>query len=325
MKVVKAKEYPQYFDLILKEYNAFYLKNFGEDLSEYMSSKYASLISSKGTYLILHREESQVFPIGVYNIGTVSNWGEVRLFYMRPSFFNKENFVSVWLTMLSNFDIDVKKVSFQSRFFTIPPYSAIFDFNLNFKIFKRIDMVYEIKNNEEKKESNLSFHTLPDNNYKSIAFLYYLTFKNSIDYKIIPYYQNIDYARSLVKSILDNNIGVYLPDISFIIKRGNIPSGLILASKLKDNAALLLAFGFFEQIRGKGYGREVLNNYLAEVRKKGYKKVYLTVTQENAPAYRLYSEFDFKKSAEYYLLISSVTEKIKKGKNIEEFRAKKIF
>ena len=313
-------------DLILKEYAAYYRKQFDEDLSDYVHSKYGSFLASPHTIIVVQQDESD-FPIGIIHLGTVNDWGEIRLFYIRPTFFTKDLFTTVWLKIAAHFPQKVKKVVFQSRLFSVAPYTALETFDVPMSRYTRSEYRLDMQEYMAvEKSSPFEFTPVLPSDKKSLAFLSYLTFKNSLEYDIIPYYQNIDYAQALVKNITNNTMGVFLSDISFIVKKENVPVGLILSSKLKDNNVLLLVFGLFEALRGKGFGKQLLNDYLNMVAEKGYAGITLTVTEENASAVALYQQAGFKQGSRFPLYVHELQRRPQQttDKTIKAFEPRSI-
>ncbi len=309
MKCIIAKENPMMLDLILKEYAAFYRKQFDEDLSDYIHSKYGTFLASPHTIVVINEGEDS-YPIGIVHLGIINDWGEIRLFYMRPTFFSKDSFTSLWLAITAHFPHKVKRIVFQSRLLAVPPYSQIPEFDIVFTNYTRSEYSLDVASYALKGENSI-FDLTPvvPTDKKSLGFLCFLTFKNSLEYDIIPYYQNIDYAQALIKNITNNSMGVFLQDISFVVKKDAIPVGLILASKLKDNKVLLLVFGMFESLRGKGYGKALLHTYLLRVKEHNYAGITLTVTEENASAVALYTAAGFTKGSAFPLFIHEIVKR----------------
>lgn len=309
MKCIIAKENPMMLDLILKEYSAFYRKQFDEDLSDYIHSKYGTFLSSPHTILVIHEGED-TYPIGIVHLGIINDWGEIRLFYMRPTFFTKENVTTLWLAVTAHFPSKVKRVVLQSRLLSVPPYTLISEYDIAFTKFTRAEYHLDLASFKETlHESVFELTPVAVKDKKALGFLCYLTFKNSLEYDIIPYYQNIDYAQALIKNVLNNSMGVFLEDASFTVKKDGIPVGLILASKLKENRILLLVFGIFESLRGKGYGKALLQSYLQKIVEKKYSAVTLTVTEENSAAVALYTDAGFTQGAAFPLFLHDIVKR----------------
>lgn len=309
MKCIIAKENPMMLDLILKEYAAFYRKQFDEDLSDYIHSKYGTFLASPHTIVVINEGED-TYPIGIVHLGIVNDWGEIRLFYLRPTFFSKDTMTSLWLTITAHFPQKVKRVVFQSRLLSVPPYTAIREFDIVFTGYTRSEYHLDMKVFVDSDEKNpFELVQVDPKDKKALGFLCYLTFKNSLEYDIIPYYQNIDYAQALIKNILNNSMGVFLQDASFTVKKDGIPIGLILASKLKDKRILLLVFGVFESLRGKGHGQSLLSSYVRTVKERGYEAITLTVTEENTAAVSLYTAAGFLKGNTFPLLLHEIVKR----------------
>lgn len=54
---------------------------------------------------------------------------------------------------------------------------------------------------------------------------------------------------------------------------------------------------FFSEIRGQGFGRQMMDLCLAEAKRLGYKKCYLETVERMARANKLYARYGFKKLA----------------------------
>lgn len=336
MKYILAKKEPSLFDLILKEYSAFYKKKFGDDITDFLKSKYSQLLTSERTQLIIERIEGNKYPVGFFNYGFVNEWAEIRQFYLRKTNFNKNNFFDVWLNIVSEFDASIKKMVFQSRLFTIPPYKSIENFNLGFEKYTRGDYYLDLKKSSfyKKNYPQINLEKLKDINISKLSFLFYLCYKNTLDYNIIPYYQNMDYAKALIESIFNNTYGVFLEDISFLIKKKDKTIGLILSSKLHKNSILLIGFNLLEKYRTKKIKSYILDKFIKLSAQKKYNKIYISLTETKSSDLDIFKEKGFKKKNNYSLFLKKLNikqneyEKNKNKKlknNVKNFNPKKLF
>ena len=75
-----------------------------------------------------------------------------------------------------------------------------------------------------------------------------------------------------------------------------------------DDTTPSFAISFYKNFRGRGIGTEVMEEMLALLRKRGYKKASLSVQKENY-AYRLYLKVGFTivdKNEEEYIMVCNL-------------------
>lgn len=61
----------------------------------------------------------------------------------------------------------------------------------------------------------------------------------------------------------------------------------------------IYAFGVLAEMRGQGYGREFLTRVIEQLRREGYRRVYLEVDLDNEPAQHLYRSVGFVEATTY--------------------------
>jgi len=85
--------------------------------------------------------------------------------------------------------------------------------------------------------------------------------------------------------------GVFRPDLWFLFRRGDQPTGVVLLNEVVDHthqAVELVYMGLVPDGRGQGLGRAMFAHALAAARQAGYRRVLTAVDSRNVPAIRLY-------------------------------------
>ncbi len=87
------------------------------------------------------------------------------------------------------------------------------------------------------------------------------------------------------------------PKIVFVIQSPDSPNsyGFALGQHLDDEQTELLTLAVLSHEQGKGRGYDLLNEFIAGVKKQGRKSIFLEVAKNNAPALHLYKKAGFKR------------------------------
>ncbi len=71
--------------------------------------------------------------------------------------------------------------------------------------------------------------------------------------------------------------------------------GFAIGQRLDDTQTELLTLAIIPEQQGKGFGRELLNNFIADVKNKNGQNIVLEVAKNNTPALHLYEKAGFKR------------------------------
>ena len=69
--------------------------------------------------------------------------------------------------------------------------------------------------------------------------------------------------------------------------------GFAIGQRLDDTQTELLTLAVIPEQQGKGFGRELLNNFIADVKNKDGKNIVLEVAKTNTPALHMYKVAGF--------------------------------
>ncbi|MFX1346650.1 MAG: GNAT family N-acetyltransferase [Promethearchaeota archaeon] len=147
-----------------------------------------------------------------------------------------------------------------------------------------------------------SFIHFNENDFPEIAELCVDAFKNHPD---TAFWEEINSA-PLYLEYLKNSMNTYmLKDCSFVVKdkKGKIVGICLIEDGNKEGEIIIQNIAVNKAFRGKGIGKALLLKCLNVVRKKGYRKAILTVT-EGISAQKLYERFGFKKYNSFNVILN---------------------
>jgi ribosomal protein S18 acetylase RimI-like enzyme len=131
------------------------------------------------------------------------------------------------------------------------------------------------------------------------------------EYERIIIHSNFD--EQWIRSVINYNEidRMYAPTFAKIV--GNIAVDKIVVSKIIGGEIAACGYGAIENgyvgifdvvvkedLRGKGYGREIVGAIMAEAAKRGVKKSYLQVMINNPAALHLYEKIGFREIYRYW-------------------------
>lgn len=114
-------------------------------------------------------------------------------------------------------------------------------------------------------------------------------------YLFLESWDEAEDARLAVTEIVDGRWGRFDPRGSWVLERDGRPAGAVLS--LRTPAGALVAdVAVARELQGRGVGRRVLARAVRALREDDGGKIYLNVTEGNAPALRLYARLGFVRS-----------------------------
>ena len=146
-----------------------------------------------------------------------------------------------------------------------------------------------------------SFTDFNENDFSEIAELCVDAFKNHPD---TSFWEDINSA-PLYLEYLKNSMTTYmLKDCSCVVKdkKGKIVGISLIENGDDEGEFIIQNIAVNKALRGKGIGKALLSKSLNIIRKKGYRKAILTVT-DGIPAQKLYERFGFKKYNSYNVIL----------------------
>lgn len=129
---------------------------------------------------------------------------------------------------------------------------------------------------------------------KSLAYIQTVSWKNAFKYILneeeLDRYTNIDNATKMYTELHQNNIGN-----SYILTIDNIGHCIAFWDENKDkpNSAEIISIHSLPLNWSKGYGTQMMNHVLEDIKQQGYDKVYLWVFKDNDRACNFYEKNGF--------------------------------
>lgn len=116
------------------------------------------------------------------------------------------------------------------------------------------------------------------------------------DRNVYPALTTYEGASMLLRSVIVDNHGKFLPELSLVAKADDKIVGFLISTLLLDGSVLVLDIAVDGDYRKKGIGSAMMRRTVSESFEKGRKQVVLAVTSVNAEAIRLYERLGFKKN-----------------------------
>ncbi|MFX1569368.1 MAG: GNAT family N-acetyltransferase [Promethearchaeota archaeon] len=187
-------------------------------------------------------------------------------------------------------------IKFDNAAFTFPEdYLANPLKRLGYSIVKRYNMtlILDTFNKTYELLPEYSFTHFNEIDFLEIAELCVDAFKNHPD---TTFWEDIN-SVPLYLEYLKNSMTTYmLKDCSFVVrdKKEQIVGICLVEDGDQEGEFMIQNIAVEKNLRGRGIGRALLSKSLNNIRKKGYRKAILTVT-EGIPAQKMYERFGFKK------------------------------
>jgi ribosomal protein S18 acetylase RimI-like enzyme len=108
-------------------------------------------------------------------------------------------------------------------------------------------------------------------------------------------YASPAHCRGFVETlVLRAGCGRFDPDASFVVETREGPTGVLLASHLSRTNGHICQVSVLPEAQARGLGRVLMTAALRSFRRQGMQTASLSVTVDNARAYRLYEQLGFK-------------------------------
>lgn len=133
-------------------------------------------------------------------------------------------------------------------------------------------------------------------NFQPAGELIHRTYRGHLDGSINDQYRSLHGSLRFLHNIVRfPGCGAFDPDASWVILEPETGAlqGMILCSRVSDNVAHITQLCVAPHLRGKGYGRMLIQRAAAGLRLRGFQAITLTVTEDNSPAVRLYEQLGF--------------------------------
>lgn len=111
-----------------------------------------------------------------------------------------------------------------------------------------------------------------------------------------------DWQKEL-RETAEGKYGPLIPELSFQLQKDNHPIGAIVTSTFQE-LPLLLFVVMDADFKGKGLSKLLMNEVIQRAKAMGLTHLYLVVTVENQPAYKLYEACGFSFAGESWADLS---------------------
>jgi ribosomal protein S18 acetylase RimI-like enzyme len=127
------------------------------------------------------------------------------------------------------------------------------------------------------------------------AHIVHRSHEGSLDAALNLTYASPAHCRGFVETlVLRAGCGRFDPDASFIAEGREGPIGVLLASHLSRSNGHICQVSVLPELHGQGLGRALMMACLRAFRREGLTTASLSVTVDNARAYRLYEQLGFR-------------------------------
>ena len=166
---------------------------------------------------------------------------------------------------------------------------------LGYSIMKRHNMTLNLDSFDKTYEllPEYSFAPFIENDFSEIAELCVDAFKNHPD---TTFWEDVTSVPSYLEFLKNSMTTYMLKECSFVVKdkNGQIIGICLIENGDREGEFIIQNIVVNKTLQSRGIGSALLSKSLNNIRKKGYRKAILTVT-EGIPAQKLYERFGFKK------------------------------
>jgi ribosomal protein S18 acetylase RimI-like enzyme len=149
---------------------------------------------------------------------------------------------------------------------------------------------------EEPIPTELELRRWSEEEFQGAATIITTAYRNHVDSDINDQYRTVAGSMRFLNNIVRfPGCGVFDPDASFVVRNRNNRSvvGLILCSMVKPDVGHVTQICVAPEYRGKGIASSLIATACADMRRRKFTALTLTVTQANANAVELYKKLGF--------------------------------
>jgi ribosomal protein S18 acetylase RimI-like enzyme len=135
-----------------------------------------------------------------------------------------------------------------------------------------------------------------DAHYQAAAAVITAAYRSHVDAQINDQYHTLSGSLRFLNNIVRfPGCGVFDPESSFVVldRKAKALIGLILCSRVRSDVGHVTQICVLPEYRSRGIGESLLAATVANLRKRHFSKLSLTVTEANARAVALYRRLDF--------------------------------
>ena len=141
--------------------------------------------------------------------------------------------------------------------------------------------------------------------FEPAAAVIYDSYRGSPDYRLCLDYQSLRGCARFLRNLVDNpGCGIFSADTSYVaLDGGGQLCGILIASRIEAETGMIPQISVRNSCQGKGLGTILLCTYLREAKKRGFRRITLSVSDANRRAYHLYRRFGFQKTKDFHAFI----------------------
>jgi ribosomal protein S18 acetylase RimI-like enzyme len=127
------------------------------------------------------------------------------------------------------------------------------------------------------------------------------SYKNQPDADICSDYSTLSGCESYLRSIMNNpGCGFFMPEASCMaLDENKVPCGFVLGSRISKGTGMIPQIAVKPDYRGRKLGHALMARCLNFFKSRDFRKVTLTVTNDNRTAYQWYCRLGFSVSKEF--------------------------
>jgi ribosomal protein S18 acetylase RimI-like enzyme len=171
-------------------------------------------------------------------------------------------------------------------------------FEISKRLFLRLDLAREeAAHAHQKLSAGLVMRPWKEDDFNAAAHLISSSYDDHLDSHINDQYRTAAGSLRFLHNIVRfPGCGFFDPGASRVLARAdnNELAGVLLCSRVREDVAHVTQLCVLKAYRGKGCGRALLDACAAEIRRREFRALTLTVTEANEPAVSLYRHAGFK-------------------------------
>ncbi|MGH9338778.1 MAG: GNAT family N-acetyltransferase [Acidobacteriota bacterium] len=133
----------------------------------------------------------------------------------------------------------------------------------------------------------------------------YDSYRGSPDYELCRDYQSSEGCMRFLLNLVDNpGCGSFSKETSYLaLDAGGNVCAVLISSRIAPDTGMIPQISVRKKFQGQGIGSLLLKTYFQECRRRGFRRVTLSVTGQNQQAYRLYLRLGFRKTKDFHAYI----------------------
>lgn len=236
-------------------------------------------------------EENKI--VGFLVMLIIDDTAYLKHIYISNSADKEKTFKEVLGIVLLKLRNDKNIISFDNLAFPfLEDYISKTFIELGYDILQRINMILDpISLDNDKSDNNYLIRQINLEDLKSLATIGSKSYKNSIDFKIDIEKRNINSYYEFLKSSYDSYLNKYYSLVLSDLQNNVL--AFCLVEDAEDKEVIIQDFVVKENKQNQGIGKIILYETIKQIKERLFKRIILTVTEENLNAKKIYEDFGF--------------------------------